>query len=103
MASYKNVNTNYTLNVGPNVANGVGSYGTFTINADLVVTGNTTYVQPASNASPFFTVAANNTGGITDMGLLAQINGNSFAGLRFDVGSGQWQISNSVNLSLIHI
>jgi Protein of unknown function (DUF1565) len=96
MASYKNINTNYTLTVGTD-ANGVydGS-GTFTINANTIFQGNTVFVVPAVQTSPFITVAANNTGSITDMGLLAQVGPNSFSGFRFDTFANTWQISSSV-------
>jgi len=91
MASVKNINTDYTLNVGTPAGNGI-----FTINAQTVFTGNVTYNVPSITTSPFLTVAANNNGSLTDMGLLAQINANTFAGLRFDVGVNAWQTSNSV-------
>jgi hypothetical protein len=42
-------------------------------------------------------VAANNTGNITDMGLIAQKGPSTFAGLRFDTAANAWQISNAVN------
>jgi hypothetical protein len=44
----------------------------------------------------FIVVAANNTGTITDMGMLAQTGPTTFAGLRFDVGANSWQVSTSV-------
>ena len=92
MASVKNINTDYTLNVGTPAGD-----GTFTVNAQTVFTGNVTYNVPSITTSPFLTVAANNTGAITDMGLLAQVNANSFAGLRFDVANSAWQTSNNVS------
>jgi len=91
MASFKNINTDYTLNVGTPAGNGI-----FTINAQTVFTGNVTYNVPAITVSPFLTVAANNTGVFTDMGLLGQTGANTFAGLRFDTTVNAWQTSNSV-------
>jgi|APCry1669188910_1035180.scaffolds.fasta_scaffold00147_12 hypothetical protein len=91
MASFKNVNTDYTLNVGTPAGNGI-----FTVNAQTVFTGNVTYNVPSITTSPFLTVAANNTGSLVDMGLLGQTGPTTFAGLRFDVGNNAWQISNSV-------
>ena len=97
MASVKNINTDYTLNVGPAYANGVWSgNGIFTINAQTVFTGNVIYNVPSVSVSPFITVAANNTGVLTDMGLLGQTGPNTFAGLRFDTIVNAWQTSNSV-------
>jgi len=91
MASFKNINTDYTLNVGTPAGNGI-----FTINAQTVFTGNVTYNVPSVTISPFLTVAANNTGVLTDMGLLGQTGANTFAGLRFDTIVNAWQTSNSV-------
>ena len=92
MSSFKNVSDNYTLTCNE------GS-GTFTVNASLVVTGNTTFNVPSVTTSAFVTVGENNTGGLVDMGLLAQLTGGTdvangtFAGLRFDTTSQTWQIS----------
>jgi hypothetical protein len=88
--AYKNTNSDYTLTVN----NGVG---TFTVNANTVFNGNVTYSIPATSTFAFFTVAANNTGNITDMGLIAQKGPSTFAGLRFDTAANAWQISNAVN------
>lgn len=91
MASVKNINTDYTLNVGTPAGDGI-----FTVNAQTVFTGNVTYNVPSITTSPFLTVAANNTGALTDMGLLGQTGPNTFAGLRFDTFVNAWQTSNSV-------
>jgi len=91
MASVKNINTDYTLNVGTPAGNGI-----FTVNAQTVFTGNVTYNVPSITTSPFLTVAANNNGSLTDMGLLGQTSANTFAGLRFDTLVNAWQTSNSV-------
>jgi hypothetical protein len=96
MTSFKNINTDYTLTVGTD-ANGVyNGSGLFTINANTIFLGNVTYVVPAIQTSAFITVAANNNGTITDMGLLAQTGPNNFAGFRFDTFANTWQISSSV-------
>jgi hypothetical protein len=87
--AYKNTSSDYTITVN----NGVG---TFTVNANTVFNGNVTYSVPATSTFAFLTVAANNSGNITDMGLLAQKGPSTFAGLRFDTAANAWQISNSV-------
>ena len=87
--AYKNTSSDYTITVN----NGAG---TFTVNANTVFNGNVTYSVPATSTFAFLTVAANNTGNITDMGLLAQKSPSTFAGLRFDTTANAWQISNSV-------
>jgi hypothetical protein len=89
MSSFKIVNQDYTLTC--NNGNGI-----FTVNAQTVFEGNVTYTVPAVTTSPFITVAANNTGSISDMGMLAQLSSTSFAGLRFDAIANTWQISSSV-------
>ena len=88
--AYKHISSDYTITV----ANG---NGIFTVNAaNIVLNGNTTTTGSASNSTPFFTVAANNTGAITDMGLLGQTGPSTYAGLRFDTTVGAWQISSNV-------
>ena len=88
--AYKNTSSDYTITVN----NGVG---TFTVNANTVFNGNVTYSVPATTTFAFLTVAANNSGNITDMGLIAQKGPSTFAGLRFDTAANTWQISNAVN------
>jgi hypothetical protein len=95
MASYKNVNSDYTLTCD-------NGNGIFTVNAityftkDVTFQSNVTYEVPATTTSAFFIAAANNTGTITDMGLLGQTGPSSFAGLRFDIANNTWQTSPSV-------
>jgi hypothetical protein len=88
--SYKTVNGDYTLTCND-------GDGIFTVNAQTVFAGNVTYTVPATTVAAFTTVAANNTGAITDGGLLMQTGPTTFAGLRFDTTSNVWQISTSVN------
>ena len=90
MASFKNVNTDYTLTC--NDGNGL-----FTINAQTLFNGNVTYTYPAITTTPFITVAANNSGAITDGGLLMQTGPSTFSGFRFDTLVNAWQTSNSVS------
>jgi hypothetical protein len=90
MTTYKTVNNDYTITCDDGA-------GIFTVNAQTVFNGNVTYTVPAVTDFAFTTVAANNTGAITDGGLLMQTGPTTFAGLRFDVTSNTWQISSSVN------
>ena len=89
MASYKNINTDYVLNVN----NGTGL---FTINANLLINGTVTNTTPSVTTSAFITVAANNPGSVHEMGLLAQTDVANYAGLRFDTIANRWEISPSV-------
>ena len=92
MATVKNTSDNYTITV----ANGLGN---LTINANLDVVGNITYINSTELkvTDPFITVAANNNGAIQSMGLVAQKTNTTFAGLRFNTASGDWEISGNVN------
>jgi hypothetical protein len=90
MSTVKNTSGDYTITVAEGL-------GIFTVNAaNTIFTGNLTYTGNLSTIDDFIVVAANNTGTITDMGLIAQTGNTTFAGLRFDVGNSAWQVSNSV-------
>ena len=93
MSTYKNTSGDLTLT-------GNGGAATLTVNyANTIFNGSFTYTGNLSTVDDFIVVAANNTGTVQDMGLLAGINvGNGlYAGLRFDTVANTWQISNSVN------
>jgi hypothetical protein len=67
------------------------------INGSLDVSGNITFVSEIAVNDAFIAVAANNNGTVTSMGLIAtKIANTSFAGLRFNTVSGNWEISSSV-------
>jgi hypothetical protein len=87
--SYKTVNGDYTITCND-------GDGIFTVNAQTVFSGNVTYTVPAISVAPFLTVAANNTGAITDGGLLMQTGPTTFSGFRFDTTANVWQVSSSV-------
>ena len=90
MTTYKTTSGDYTIT-------GDNGLGIFTVNyANTVFNGNLTYTGNLTTVDDFITVAANNTGVITDMGLLAQANTTHFAGLRFNTTANVWQISSSV-------
>jgi hypothetical protein len=94
MSTYKIVNDNYTINCG---LTGNAYTGVFTVNAaNIQFNGNITTTGSNTTVFDFITVAANNTGAITDMGLLGQTSANTYAGLRFDTVANTWQISSSV-------
>jgi len=72
--------------------------GTFKVNAaNILFNGNVTQIANSITTADFITVAANNTGSINNMGLLAQANTTSYAGFRFSTTSNTWQISSRVN------
>jgi len=90
MATYKNISGDWYITV----ENGLG---TVYIDGNLDVAGNITYVSDIAVNDAFIVVAANNTGTVQDMGLVAtKVANTAYAGLRFDVASNAWQISSSV-------
>jgi hypothetical protein len=92
MSTYKNTSGDLTLT-------GDNGFATLTINyANTVFNGSLTYTGNLTTVDDFIVVGANNTGTVTDLGLLAGINvGNGrYAGLRFDTDANAWQISSSV-------
>lgn len=89
MSSYKNVSGDWYITVE-------GGVGTIYVDGNLDVTGNITYVTEIAVNDAFIIVAANNTGTVQDMGLVATKASNTYAGLRFDTTANAWQISSSV-------
>jgi hypothetical protein len=91
MATYKNISSDWYISVD-------GGVGTVYIDGNLDVTGNITFVSDLAVNDAFIIVAANNTGTVQEMGLVAtKVANSAYAGLRFDVGSNAWQISSSVH------
>jgi len=93
MSTYKNTSGDLTLT-------GDNGFATLTINyANTVFNGSLTYTGNLTTVDDFIVVAANNTGTVTDMGLLAGINvaNGLYAGLRFDSILNVWQISSNVS------
>ena len=90
MATYKNISNDWYITVDSGV-------GTIYVDGNLDVTGNITYVSEIAVNDAFIIVAANNTGTVNDMGLVAtKVANSSYAGLRFDVTANAWQISSNV-------
>jgi hypothetical protein len=93
MSTYKNTSGDLTLT-------GDGGLATLTVNyANTVFNGSLTYTGNLTTVDDFIVVAANNTGTVTEMGLLGQTGPTTFAGLRFNSVANAWQISNSVSSS----
>ena len=91
MATYKNISSDWYISVD----NGVG---TIYVDGNLDVAGNITFVSELAVNDAFIIVAANNTGTVTSMGLVAtRVANSSFAGLRYDSTANAWQISTSVS------
>lgn len=98
MATFKTTSGDYTVSLGPYDSGNAKWTGTMNVNGNLNVVGNITYVSDIAVNDAFIVVAANNTGTVQDMGLVATKGTSSYAGLRFDVSANTWQVSSSVNL-----
>jgi hypothetical protein len=99
MSTFKTTSGDYTVNLGPYDSGNARWSGTMNVNGNLNVVGNITYVTDIAVNDAFIIVAANNTGTISDMGLVATKNTGSYAGLRFNVAANAWQVSSSVNIN----
>ena len=90
MATYKNISSDWYISVDSGV-------GTIYVDGNLDVAGNITFVSDIAVNDAFIIVAANNTGTVTSMGLVAtRVANTSYAGLRYDSTANAWQISTSV-------
>lgn len=97
MATFKTTSGDYTVNLGPYDSGNSKWAGTMNVNGNLNVAGNITYVTDIAVNDAFIIVAANNTGTVQDMGMVATKGTGSYAGLRFDTVANTWQVSSSVN------
>jgi hypothetical protein len=113
MSTYKRTDGDYNIiSIDPSngdnlniVTNTVNITGNLDVNGNVQVYGNLTYIdtEDLQVGDPFITVAANNTGTFgnvnvlfKEQGLVTQTSANTFAGLRFDNFTLNWQISRSV-------
>jgi len=77
---------------------------TLVVDGNLDVNGNVTYIETTDLFvdDPFMTIAANNAGAnttvalFTEQGIVSQTSANTFAGLRFNNATANWEISPSV-------
>ena len=91
MATYKNISSDWYISVDSGV-------GTIYVDGNLDVAGNITFVSELAVNDAFIIVAANNTGTVTSMGLVAtRVANTSYAGLRYNSTANAWQISTSVS------
>jgi hypothetical protein len=97
MATHKRVDGTYYINTINSVDNVEITTHTVKVFGNLDVQGNITYIDTTELdiTDPFITLAANNTGAYSNVGILAQKTSapNTFASLRWNTTSGTWQIS----------
>jgi hypothetical protein len=95
----KITSANYIVSLGP-YDSGTSSWtGTMTINGNLAIVGNVTYISDLAINDAFIIVAANNTGTVTSMGMIAQKSSTTWAGLRYNTIVNEWETSPSVTIN----
>jgi hypothetical protein len=97
MATHKRVDGTYYINTVNNVDNVEITTHTVKVFGNLDVQGNITYIDTTELdiTDPFITLAANNTGLYSNVGILAQKSSGpaTYASLRWNTTSGAWQVS----------
>jgi len=97
MATHKRVDGTYYIETLNNIDNVEITTHTVKVFGNLDVQGNITYIDTTELdiTDPFITLAANNTGIYSNVGILAQKTSgpNTYASLRWNTTSGTWQIS----------
>jgi hypothetical protein len=97
MATHKRVDGTYYIETINNIDNVEITTHTVKVFGNLDVQGNITYIDTTELdiTDPFITLAANNNGTYSNIGILAQktTGPNAYASLRFNTTTGTWQIS----------
>jgi hypothetical protein len=104
MATYTRVSGDYNIvSIDPTVDNVNVTTSSLNITGNLNVAGNITYITVESFTvdDPFITIAGNNSGTLgtapyQEQGIVTRTSGSTYAGLRFDNGTQEWQISDDV-------
>lgn len=104
MATYTRVSGDYNIvSIDPTVDNVNVVTNSLNLTGNLNVAGNITYitVENFTVDDPFLTVAGNNSGTLgtapyQHQGVVARTSNATYAGLRFDNGTQEWQVSYSV-------
>jgi hypothetical protein len=97
MATHKRVDGTYYIDTVNSIDNVEITTHTVKVFGNLDVQGNITYIDTTELevTDPFITLAANNTGAYSNVGILAQKASapNTYASLRWNTTSGTWQTS----------
>lgn len=97
MATHKRVDGTYYIDTVNSIDNVEITTHTVKVFGNLDVQGNITYIDTTELeiTDPFITLAANNTGAYSNVGILAQQTSSPavYAALRYNVTAGAWQIS----------
>lgn len=93
MATYKSTSSDYTITVN-------GGTGNLTINANLDVVGNITYIdsQELVVQDPFIMLNNSNTGTyVSNSGIITHTAATTYAGLRYNRTAVAWEITSSTD------
>jgi hypothetical protein len=97
MATHKRVDGTYYIDTVNSIDNVEITTHTVKVFGNLDVQGNITYIDTTELevTDPFITLAANNSGIYSNVGILAQKASapNTYASLRWNTTSGSWQVS----------
>lgn len=97
MTTYKRINGDYNITTLNSADNVNVTTNTLNVFGNLDVQGNVTYINSTEVdiTDPFVTLAANNTGIYSNVGILTQKSAspNTYASLRYNITAGAWQIS----------
>ena len=100
MASYKRIDGDYVITTINDQDNVTINTHTVTVNGNLDVSGNLTYINVTelNIRDPFILLNASNTGSYAaNSGVLTHIDSTTFAGIRYDENAGEWQLSNNTS------
>lgn len=96
MATYKRIDGNYTLTTVNSSDNVVVNTHTMTVNGNLTVAGNLTYIDVTelNIQDPFIVLNASNTGSYeANSGILTHVTANAYAGFRYNDNTGDWELN----------
>jgi hypothetical protein len=104
MTIHKRFNDHYQITAVNPDSNVTVDCHTLVVDGNLSVNGNVTYIETTDLYvdDPFLTIAANNSGAnravalFTEQGFVSQTSANTFAGLRFNNATEEWEISVNV-------
>lgn len=100
MSKYTRIDGDYNItSVNPTDNVNVTTH-TVTVNGNLEVAGNLTYINVTelNVTDPFILVNASNTGSYSaNSGLLTHTSNSTYAGIRYNIGAGDWEISTSTD------
>jgi len=99
MTTYNRISGDYNIVSNDPGSNVIVTTNTLVVDGNLDVLGGLTYIESSQTqvTDAFIQLAANNTGSVSNVGILATKDASTAAGLRFNITANAWQISTAVN------